>query len=152
MQICYTLIQFNFDFSFLNFGVKVQTQFACTHTSCVTHKAVMQNGTHRSCSKENQACMDNILCYVGGGERKKKTGGGHVSRTYNWSAFVNNCCRGKALYYLFVCVCMWVTRSVGICMRIRACNLAYPACNAYAPYCDVICGPSISTTFFDIIS
>ena len=26
-------------------------------------------------------------------------------------------------------------------MRVRVCSLAYPACNVYAPYCDVICGP-----------
>jgi hypothetical protein len=36
-----------------------------------------------------------------------------------------------------------------VCMRVRARNLACPACNAYAPYCDVICGPSVSITFFD---
>ena len=28
-----------------------------------------------------------------------------------------------------------------MCMRMRACSLAYPACNSYAPYCDAICGP-----------
>jgi hypothetical protein len=33
-----------------------------------------------------------------------------------------------------------------MCMRVRACTLAYPACNAYALYCDVICGISGSTT------
>jgi hypothetical protein len=26
--------------------------------------------------------------------------------------------------------------------------IAYPACNAYAPYFDVICGPAGSTSFF----
>jgi hypothetical protein len=41
---------------------------------------------------------------------------------------------------------MWV------CVRERACSLAYPACNSYAPYCDVICGPSASITFFDIVT
>ena len=41
-------------------------------------------------------------------------------------------------YYLLVCVCM------------RACSLANPASNAYAPYCDVIRGPSVYTIFFDI--
>ena len=65
-------------------------------------------------------------------------------------------------YYWLVCVCacayvrvralMWVPGSLGVCMRIRACSLTNPACNAYAPYCDVIYGPSVSTTFFDIIS
>jgi hypothetical protein len=32
-------------------------------------------------------------------------------------------------YHIFVCVCM----------RVRVCSLTYPACSAYAPYCDVIC-------------
>jgi hypothetical protein len=61
-------------------------------------------------------------------------------------------------YYLLICVCVracvrvWLQGSVGVCMRVRACSLANPARNAHAPYCDVICGPSVSTTFFDIIS
>jgi hypothetical protein len=38
-------------------------------------------------------------------------------------------------YYIFVCV------RACACLCVRACSLAYPACNAYAPYCDVICGP-----------
>jgi hypothetical protein len=58
--------------------------------------------------------------------------------------------------YLLVCVCvracMWIPGCVAACMRVRACSLANPACNAYAPYCDVICGPSVSATFVDIIS
>jgi hypothetical protein len=37
-----------------------------------------------------------------------------------------------------------------MCIRVRTCSLAYPACNAYAPYC-VICGLSGSTTFVDIL-
>jgi hypothetical protein len=51
-------------------------------------------------------------------------------------------------YYALVCVCMlaracvracmWVPERVDVCMRIRACNLANPACKAYALYCDVI--------------
>ena len=28
-----------------------------------------------------------------------------------------------------------------------SCNLAYPACNAYVPYCDVICGRLASPIF-----
>ena len=47
-----------------------------------------------------------------------------------------------------ICACV---RS-GACMRVRACSLAYPARNAYVPYCDVICGPSGPAIFFDIIS
>jgi hypothetical protein len=59
---------------------------------------------------------------------------------------------------LHTCVCVCVRARVCACvpgrigMRVRAYSLAYPACNACAPYCDVICGPSVSTTFFDIIS
>ena len=40
----------------------------------------------------------------------------------------------------------------GVCMCARACSFAYPACNAHAPCCVVICGLSGPTTFFDIIS
>jgi hypothetical protein len=36
---------------------------------------------------------------------------------------------------------MWVHGHVSVYMRVGECNLAYAACNAYAPYCDVICGP-----------
>jgi hypothetical protein len=58
----------------------------------------------------------------------------------------------------YICVCMHarafvcVPGRVGMCMRVSSCSLAYPACNSYAPYCDVICGPSSSAIFFDIIS
>jgi hypothetical protein len=65
-------------------------------------------------------------------------------------------------YYIFACVCaclcvvracMWVPGRVCVCMRISACSLANPACNAYAPYCDVIRGlPLEFTIFFWIIS
>ena len=54
----------------------------------------------------------------------------------NWSACA--CMRVGACGYPGACAC--------------SCSLVNPACNAYAPYCDVICGPSVSTTFFDIIS
>jgi hypothetical protein len=51
--------------------------------------------------------------------------------------------------YLYVCscACVRVPGSLGMFMRVRACSLAYPACNAYAPYCDVICGPSRANIF-----
>ena len=63
-------------------------------------------------------------------------------------------------YYILVCVYvrarsrafMRLPGRMGVWMRVRACNLAYPTCNSYAPYCDVICGFSGSTIFFDIIS
>ena len=62
----------------------------------------------------------------------------------------------KKQYILFIvlcvhaCECVRVLGSVGVCMRIRACSLANPTRNAYAPYCDVICDPSVSNTFCDI--
>ena len=47
---------------------------------------------------------------------------------------------------------MRVPGSVGACMRVCACSLAYSACNLYAPYCDIIYGSSGFITFFDIMS
>ena len=47
------------------------------------------------------------------------------------------------MYYILVCVymlaraCVRACGCVGVCMRERACNLANPARNAYAPYFDV---------------
>ena len=59
-------------------------------------------------------------------------------------------------YYIFLRVrartCMWVPGRVGVSMRGRACSLANPARNAYAPCFDVICGPSVSIIIFDLIS
>jgi hypothetical protein len=57
-------------------------------------------------------------------------------------------------YYIFVCACvhMWVPSHVGVCMRMHFCSRAYLACKVCAPYCDVICGPCGSASFFDIIS
>ena len=59
----------------------------------------------------------------------------------------------KAIYitYLFMCVCVRIARRVCVCMRVRACSLPSPVWNSYAPYCDIICGPLVSTTFCDII-
>jgi hypothetical protein len=60
----------------------------------------------------------------------------------------------SSTYYIFVCVCVRVRACICVgvwargFMHVRACSVAYPACNAYAPYCDVICGPSGFTTFF----
>jgi hypothetical protein len=58
--------------------------------------------------------------------------------------------RGHA--WALVRACMWLPGRVDVCMRIRAYSLANPARNAYAPCCDVNCDPSVSTTFFDVIS
>ena len=65
-------------------------------------------------------------------------------------------------YFTFVFVCARVRRYVRVSARerrrvhARVCvhvvSRAYPACNACVPYGDIISGPSISTTFFDIIS
>jgi hypothetical protein len=53
---------------------------------------------------------------------------------------------------LCVRACMWVSGRVGVCMRIRAYTLANPARNVYAPYCEVICGPSVFSIFFGTVS
>jgi hypothetical protein len=71
----------------------------------------------------------------------------HSQYTYNVTLrrVRDCCCRGKAINIAYLwCVCLRAC--------VRACTLAYPACNSYAPYCDVICGPSGSTIFFDIVS
>ena len=54
-------------------------------------------------------------------------------------------------YYVLVCdrAC---ARARARVHAVRACSLAYTASNAYAPCCDVICGPSGSIILFDIIS
>ena len=54
---------------------------------------------------------------------------------------------------MYVCAraCVRTPGRVDVCIRVRACSLAYPACNLYAPYCDVICGRSGCSIFFDII-
>jgi hypothetical protein len=52
------------------------------------------------------------------------------------------------IYILRVCACMCLPGRVCVCMRIRAYSVFNPARNAYAPYCDVICVLSGSTTFF----
>ena len=36
---------------------------------------------------------------------------------------------------------MWVPERVALCVRLRAYSLANQARNAYAPCCEVICGP-----------
>jgi hypothetical protein len=43
--------------------------------------------------------------------------------------------------HISVHACVWMPGFVGVCMSVRVCSLAYPACNAYTPYCNVICGP-----------
>jgi hypothetical protein len=51
-----------------------------------------------------------------------------------------------SITYISLCVCVRARLCVAVC------SLAYPASNAYAPYYDVVCGPSDSTAFFDIFS
>jgi hypothetical protein len=55
----------------------------------------------------------------------------------------NHCYRGKAISIKYS-VCVFVC--------VRVCSLTYPARNAHAPYYIVICGLSVSTIFFHIIS
>ena len=43
-------------------------------------------------------------------------------------------------HHKFVCVCACVRVLERGRVNSRACSLAYPACNAYAPCCEVICG------------
>ena len=59
--------------------------------------------------------------------------------------FANYFCRGKEISRYYLLVCLWVPGRVGLCMRICACSLVNPACNAYVPCCDVICGSSVIT-------
>jgi hypothetical protein len=55
----------------------------------------------------------------------------------------NKCCHGKVASITHLCVCarayMRVPRCAGVCMHVRACSFDYPACNSYAPYCDITC-------------
>ena len=77
---------------------------------------------------------------------KHKTQAKYVKR--NTQALARNyCCRAKAMSIIYLCAraraC--VSGRVGMCVRV--CSLAYPACNAYAPYCDVICGLCLHDIF-----
>ena len=62
----------------------------------------------------------------------------------------NNCCCGKPINLTYFSPCASVR--VRVCESPGACSVRYQACYVYAPYCDVICSPSGSTIFFDIIS
>jgi hypothetical protein len=59
-------------------------------------------------------------------------------------------------YYIFVyvCACVRVPGCVNVCLRVRACSLAYSACNSYAPCCDVISDspPPRSPRYFSTLS
>ena len=48
-------------------------------------------------------------------------------------------------------MCVRVSERVGLRMRVRAFSLAYPACNSYAPYCDVILAP-LAAPYFSTLS
>ena len=60
------------------------------------------------------------------------------------------CARARVRACAWVLAC--VTGRVAVCMCMRVCSHAYPACNAYAPYCEVLRDPSGSTIFFDVIN
>jgi hypothetical protein len=85
----------------------------------------------------------------GGGETKDRQTVRHVLKSF--------LSRKSHEYYIFVCARACVRARMlcicpGVYTRVRACSLVYPACSSYAPYCDVKSGPSVSATFFDIIS
>ena len=56
------------------------------------------------------------------------------------------------MFCIFVCARARACVYVGVCMRVRACSLAYPPCNSYAPNYDVICGTNDTTLFLEFIS
>jgi hypothetical protein len=74
--------------------------------------------------------------------------------------FMNHCCHGKAVSITYFCACVRACVRVCVCVcvkdreRERALKClhaqAYPSCNAYVPYCNVIYDPSSSTTFFNV--
>jgi hypothetical protein len=55
---------------------------------------------------------------------------------------LNSCEKSVIIIYLSVCVCVCVCVcvhvSAQVCGCVHACSFAYPACNVYALYCDVI--------------
>ena len=90
---------------------------------------------------------ESLACEV----NKNKTG--NVGITQYRAGFEKHSSRGKEVCYILICVraCVSVSGLLCVSMGVRAFSLAYPACNAYAPYC-VICGFFGFTIFFDIIS
>jgi hypothetical protein len=46
---------------------------------------------------------------------------------------------------------VWVPESLVLCICVRACTLAYPACKAHVPFAFLFVS-SGSTVFFDIVS
>ena len=55
----------------------------------------------------------------------------NISVKWHSRAFANHCCRGRAISITYFCVyaCLWISGSFGVWMHVRACSLAYPACN-----------------------
>ena len=67
----------------------------------------------------------------------------------------NTTCREKAkriTYFVCVRACVRVSEPGRVGVYVRGCSLVHPACNAYAPYCEAIRGPSVFTIIFDIVS
>ena len=130
--ICIFLFTFEYMQIPLEFNFKV-------NNSTLKNDRVLSKDTNELMYKQDRQCTYNVN---------------------NEARLRNHCCCGKAISryitYWSVCAClgvracMWANKRVGVCMRIRAYSLANPARNANAPYCDVICGPSLCTTFFDI--
>ena len=73
----------------------------------------------------------------------------HVEQDKQWTCNVTLLPWESNKYYLlvWVCSCVRVREYMWVSGRVRVAN---PARNAYAPYSDVICGPSVCTIFFDI--
>ena len=70
--------------------------------------------------------------------------GSGVAQSVPWLGYKLNC-RGIVVQF-------GTTENLYLSSKsVRACILAYPACNSHAPYCHVICGLPGSTIFFDII-
>jgi hypothetical protein len=65
---------------------------------------------------------------------------GHVRITWYWGVFTQQFLPSKRIKY-------YICKRACVRVRMSACSLAYRACNAYAPYCNVICGPSGSIFF-----
>jgi hypothetical protein len=73
---------------------------------------------------------------------KTKNKQNSIRITWHRGAFANHFCRTKAISitYLSGCACVLVPGRMSVCMCVRACN-------SYAPYCDVICGPAAAPYF-----
>jgi hypothetical protein len=135
------LSSFNTESSHLNPGLPfllgegyLPTRYIILHPCCVFSQVQCSYLYHFHCTRQAIYVQRNI-----------------VARSRKIVAVESN----KYYLLVYVCMlaraCMWVHMHARASMHRRAYGLANPALNAYAPYCDVICGPSVSTTFFDYL-